>query len=225
MNLELWKEKLTNIKVIPWLISILINSLSIFKINMNILAARVIHFLIFAFLNQWLFILETLQQITWVSIEKCIEWYTKHLCYIFLTHLPLVPHRSICLSELCKHWFRQLLVACSAPSNYLNQHWLIVNWTFRNRLQWNLNQNTKVFIHKNAFEYVVCEMAAILSRGDKLTWYTVHPMKYAHVFVVLHLVVVTLSVSRGLKWRNHPYTSGLLYWHWGNHMIAPVSVK
>ena len=23
----------------------------------------------------------------------------------------------------------------------------------------------------------------------------------------------------------YPYTSGLLHWHWGNHMIAPVPVK
>ena len=29
-------------------------------------------------------------------------------------------------------------------------------------------QNTKIFIHENAFENVVCEMAAILSRG--MSW-------------------------------------------------------
>ena len=27
------------------------------------------------------------------------------------------------------HWFRFWHVGCSAPSHYLNQHWLIVNWT------------------------------------------------------------------------------------------------
>ena len=33
-----------------------------------------------------------------------------------------------------------------------------------------------------------------------------------------------LHVTR--KWlRFAPYPSGLLHWHWGNHMIAPVSVK
>ena len=25
--------------------------------------------------------------------------------------------------------------------------------------------------------------------------------------------------------RFYPYPSGLLHWHWGNHMIAPVPVK
>ena len=64
-----------------------------------------------------------------------------------------------------QHWFRQWLVAWPAPSHYLNQFWLIVNWTLRNKLPWNSNQNTKVFIHKNAFECVVCEKAAILYNG------------------------------------------------------------
>ena len=32
-------------------------------------------------------------------------------------------------------------------------------------LQWNFNQNTKFFIHKNALENILCDMATILSRG------------------------------------------------------------
>ena len=39
-----------------------------------------------------------------------------------------------------------------------------MNWTLRNKLQWNLNQNSNIFIQENVFESVVCEMAAILSR-------------------------------------------------------------
>ena len=46
-----------------------------------------------------------------------------------------------------------------------NQCWVIVNWTLRNELQWNFNQDTKLFIHSTASENIVCEMAAILSRG------------------------------------------------------------
>ena len=75
-----------------------------------------------------------------------------------LTHLPLVLH--ICISESGQHW----LVVYSAPSQYLNQCWVIVNWTLGNKLQWDCNQNTKIFIHKNASEYIVCEIAIILSR-------------------------------------------------------------
>ena len=51
-----------------------------------------------------------------------------------------------------------------APSHYLDQCWIIVNWTLGNRLQWNLNWNSSIFIQENTFESVVCEMAAILSR-------------------------------------------------------------
>ena len=41
----------------------------------------------------------------------------------------------------------------------------IVNWNIRNKLQWNLNQNTKNFIHENASENTIYEIVAILSRG------------------------------------------------------------
>ena len=49
--------------------------------------------------------------------------------------------------------------------HYLNQCWNIVNWTLRNKLQWNLKQNSYIFIEENAFENVVWKMAAILSRS------------------------------------------------------------
>ena len=78
------------------------------------------------------------------------------------SHLPLVPHT--CVSESGQHWFRSWLVAYLVPCHYLNQCHVIVSWNLRNKLQWNSNQNTKLFIHKNAFENTVCEMAAILSR-------------------------------------------------------------
>ena len=35
-----------------------------------------------------------------------------------------------------------------APSHYLNQWWIIVNWTHRNKLQLYLNQKTRLFIHE-----------------------------------------------------------------------------
>ena len=76
----------------------------------------------------------------------------------------------ICIIELGHHWFRKWLVSYSAPSHYLNQCWIIANFTLRNKLQWNVNQNTKLFIHENVSENVVCEMAAILSRKMSLMW-------------------------------------------------------
>ena len=49
-------------------------------------------------------------------------------------------------------------------SHYLNQCWIIDNWTPRNELRWNLNRNSYVFIQENPFENVVWKMASILSR-------------------------------------------------------------
>ena len=70
----------------------------------------------------------------------------------------------ICVGNLGRHWFKQWLVAWSAPSHYLNQCWNIVNWTSRNKLQWNSNRNSYIFIQENALENVICEMASILFR-------------------------------------------------------------
>ena len=47
------------------------------------------------------------------------------------------------------------------PSHYPNQCQVIADLTPRNKLQWSFNQNTKLFIHENASENIVCEMAAI----------------------------------------------------------------
>ena len=41
-----------------------------------------------------------------------------------------------------------------------------------NNFQWNSNQNTKFFSHKNASENIVCKMAAILSKGE-MSWFIV----------------------------------------------------
>ena len=62
-------------------------------------------------------------------------------------------------------------VAYSAPSHYLKQCWDFVNWNLRKKLRRNFNQNKKHFIHENASENIVSEMAAILSRGK---WVDIH---------------------------------------------------
>ena len=57
-------------------------------------------------------------------------------------------------------------IGYSAPIHYLNQCWVIVNQILRNKLKWNFIKNAKRFIHENASDKIVCEMAAILSRGE-----------------------------------------------------------
>ena len=101
-------------------------------------------------------------------------------CYVIDQYIPPWIRRRSCLklteAEWCIYaliihqWFRRWLVAWSAPSHYLNQCWNIVNW---NKLQWNHNRNSYIFIQENAFENVVRKLAAILSRPQYVksnTW-------------------------------------------------------
>ena len=57
--------------------------------------------------------------------------------------------------------------------------WNIVNLTLRNnKLQWNLNQNSHIFIQENSFENIACEMAAILS------WpHCVNPLRLSEAYM------------------------------------------
>ena len=57
-------------------------------------------------------------------------------------------------------WFMCLKKLAITSEYYRN----IVNWTLGNKLQWNLNQNSYIFIQENAFQNVVWKMAPILSR-------------------------------------------------------------
>ena len=90
------------------------------------------------------------------------------------------------------HWFRQWLVAWTAPSHYRIQFWLIVNWTLGSKLQWNPNRNLYIFIQQNALEIVVRKLVAILSRLlqciNRALW---------TAFAVLWFVVIILWVPIG----------------------------
>ena len=65
-------------------------------------------------------------------------------------------------------WISSALVQVMA-CRLSNQCWLIANWILKNKLQWNLNRNKKLFIHEYAYENVSCEMEAILSGGNALS--------------------------------------------------------
>ena len=52
----------------------------------------------------------------------------------------------------------------SAPSHNLNQCWRIVNYTLRNKFQWNLDRNSNIFIQEMCLKMSSAKMAVILSR-------------------------------------------------------------
>ena len=96
-----------------------------------------------------------------------------------LIYFPLVPHISI--DKLGQYCFRKWLGTYSVPSYYLN---LIVNWTLRNKFQWNFNQNSNIFIQENVFENV---------EGDEL-WsgpFSIHyhPMREDVIYVATSLLI------------------------------------
>ena len=93
--------------------------------------------------------------------EKTWNIFASHVISPHLTHWGRVMH--ICIGNLTIIGSDNGL-AHSRRQAYLNQCWNILNWTLRNKLQWNFKQNLYIFIQENAFDCVVCEMAAILSR-------------------------------------------------------------
>ena len=130
-----------------------------------------------------------------------------------LSHWGRVTH--ICVDELGHHWFWWWLVACSVPSHYLNQCWNIVNWTLGNKLQWNLNRISNIFIQENEFENVVWKMAAILSRPQcvKLTsqyhtsWWTGYAMHIGrHVIEPVWLLYSSEHKSLNIQWSITSFT-------------------
>ena len=70
------------------------------------------------------------------------------------------------------------------------------------KLQWNFIQNTKLFVHRNSSENIVCEMAAILSRGRWVKW-----KKYYHASTYFSLVAVGRHFLRDKDHTNWPVTN------------------
>ena len=81
-----------------------------------------------------------------------------------LTYCGLIMPNGV--SEQCHHSLRQWPVTCMVPSHYRSQHCLLINFTPQNKLQWNLNQNTKILYKVYTFENVVCKMSLILFRTN-----------------------------------------------------------
>ena len=80
------------------------------------------------------------------SLMKSNRW--SIYMHILLTHWGWMTH--ICVSKLTTIG-SDYDCGLTAPNYYLNQWWNMVNWTLRNKLQWNFNRNSYIFIHENAF--------------------------------------------------------------------------
>ena len=90
--------------------------------------------------------------------------------YFFISLNSLRPGDAYMRLKTIQHCFRQWLFAWPAPSHYLNQCWDIVNWTLRNKFEWNFNRNSYLFIRENEFQNVVRKMTDTFSRSQYVKW-------------------------------------------------------
>ena len=94
-----------------------------------------------------------------------------------------------------------------APSHYLNQRWNIFNWTLGNKLQWNRNQNSYIFIQENAVKNFVwkwqrfCLSLNVLMVDVKPTLGFVY-LPYQYNCKHWHLVLVPCRVHMERSLRN-----------------------
>ena len=90
------------------------------------------------------------------------------------------------------------------PSHYLNQCCIIVNWTIRNQRQSNDIENSKIFFQENAFENVVWERRAILSRLECVK------IELVSIFYICWGLFPGILVKHWQVSRSWCYTLGLL---------------
>ena len=102
-----------------------------------------------------------------IYVTNPYTYHDKFASIIFVFYLVIWVNTilSIFIAYILIVAYLHSLQACPAPNHYLNQCWLIVNYTLRNKLQWNLHQNSKFFNEVNAFENVVCNFPAKFSMG------------------------------------------------------------
>ena len=114
----------------------------------------------FMWVVYFLWILWKLSAFVWGY--RAIFWFNWHIqnTTIWLTHWDRVTH--ICVGKLIIIVSDNGLLPARRQAVIWHNIRDIVNWTLGNKLQWNFNRNSNIFIQENAFESVICEMASIL---------------------------------------------------------------
>ena len=174
--------------------------------------------------------MQKLSNITGLLICLCMHA-CAHPCQRIITHYCLMM--SCGVTNLDCYWFRKWLGTCSVPSHHLNQCWLMNNWTHRNKLQWNLNQNT-FFFQENVFKNV-CKVVAIL-----LMWYSISSLFgywtalhgqfkvwciHLRVFFILFLIYM-FNVYVYISWYLYfPYIMLIYIYIYFNFLCGSVSVS
>ena len=109
----------------------------------------------------------------WQTLYKQMHNVINTLVPVNIYSRSLSTHRGRmrlkCVSKLGHHRLKKWLDDTLAPSHYLNQCWAILNWTLRNKLQWNLSRNSSILIQENKFENVIWKCRAFCLGVNVLT--------------------------------------------------------
>ena len=98
------------------------------------------------------------------------------------------------MRQLIKSALVQIMACCLLGAKPLFKPMLgIVKWTPRNKLQWNFYQDKK-FYPKNAFQYIICDMTAILSKGRWVNSSLMHSYS-KHFICYIFLVIQIASIG------------------------------
>ena len=98
------------------------------------------------------------------SKSGCCQWIAVIHCSVIFNRIIMTPDCS------GKCWL--LWSYCLVQSHYLNQCRLYCQCTLKNKIQWNLEENSNILIHENAFQNNACKMVSILSRTQCVNfWY------------------------------------------------------
>ena len=124
---------------------------------------------------------------------------------------PLVPH--ICVSELGQHWSA---LAYSAPSHYLNECWVIVNWTIGNKLQRFFLSNHKTFhSRKCTCKYRLRNGRPFCPRGDDLILMLMYHLFSSWLHLICHRVYIFLINLLIFKLSVHVFAQRIkFHFHW-----------
>ena len=104
-----------------------------------------------------------------VEVWEWIRNFIHHCTIHVIIHPCWDKSQTILVTWSCYNESRLYYINSSPPSATYMRQWTgsqLLQIMACHKLQWNLNQNTKLFIQDNAFENIVCEMMAILSRGS-----------------------------------------------------------
>ena len=104
------------------------------------------------------------------NARACAKWQWNALDWCYWIALSIVTH--IRVSELGQHELRRWLVGSSLPSLCLNQCWIVINCTLKNKLQLNLNQGAKTtFTRENAFKIPSVKCPPCYLGGNGFRWH------------------------------------------------------